>query len=153
MPSLLTSLVNCGAFEVTCMFPPLLIRCLCRCIHLSGFPAVSSLFFSSLCLICGFLPTIAKTLNSLFRWLALRLCLSRFPRSSFPHYKAVFFGEHLLFSLVPFYLACPPPPTHTHFSQSVLFFHDTGEDLSMLCIRQEETHFPATSSLPLLWTK
>lgn len=42
------------------MFPPLPIRCLCRCIHVSGFLAFSSLFFSSLCLICGFLPAIAN---------------------------------------------------------------------------------------------
>lgn len=101
------------------MFPPLPIRCLCRCIHVSGFPAFSSLFFSSLCLICGFLPAIAKTLNSLFPWLALRLCLSRFPHCSFSHYKAVFIGEHLLFSPVSFYLSCPPPH---HISLSQSFF-------------------------------
>lgn len=151
MPSLLNSLVNCGAFEIPCMFPPLPIRCLCRCIHVSGFPAFSSLFFSFLCLICGFLPAIAKTLNSLFPWLALRLCLSRFPHCSFPHYKAVFFGEHLLFSPVSFYLSCPPSP---HFSQSVLFSPRYWRGfILLLCIRQEETHFLATSLLPLLWTK
>lgn len=44
-------------------------------------------------------------------WLALRLCLSRFPRCSFPHYKAVFFGEHLLFSPLSFYLSCFLSPT------------------------------------------
>lgn len=99
-----------------------------------------------------FPPCNSQPQTTFFPWLALRFCLSRFPLCSFSHYKAVFFGEHLLFSPVSFYLSCSPP----HFSSSQSFFspHDTREDLSMLlCIRQEETHFHTTSLLPLLWTQ
>lgn len=115
------------------MFPPLSTKCLCRCVHVSGVAAVFSLFFSFLCLMGGFFPAIANPKQPFFPWLALRLCLSRFPLCSFSHYKAVFFGEHLLFSPVSSYLSCFPHPHPPTFLPVSLFFLTTQERIYSCC--------------------
>lgn len=110
-PSSIIGGMNSRAFDVTCVFPPPLIRFPCSCIHVSDFPAIFSLFSSSLCLICCFLPAIAK--------LKQPFSLAGAPSLPLPVPLLLISTLQICFLWWTPIIQPPPTPLHTHFfSQS-----------------------------------